>query len=667
MGANPSMSSADALHAYPRQMSPDPIVVATRGDGLGARLHAILNAWALARALGLKFRLVWPRGGGRELCDPRELFSATFVERFEIQEPALVGRRPRPEVASLSPQEARSLCRSEVGRSAIEVTDCFEICAFAGESAERAQARFRAGLDQIGWSRALQDLIDQVLGERALGDELATGYSAVHIRAGDIVTGEWRQFLPVGKYMPMAYAELAISKWSGAGPVVAVSDNLDYLHHLRTHFKSLLMPGDILPGYGALSNRQRAFGDMLLLARADRILGPPRSAFTRLGANLGRLKVLGPDDLMSAREARDCLLKSIAAAAPEIERSALGSALLARDICWGLDMFSDELSLADQIALADRAVQLELSFCGALNRLAAALALVGHRRAAAKAAGRARRTAAKVDRHADPLFESLAMSIAAEVLALVTYGRGTPRLPGLPAPVRQLGKDAIRAAILAGLRRRLERCEKLMPYQIRKPECLLNLRYQIAASAWLTAAEDPVRAMARAALEPQEGELPFLSAWRSSGLDNLRSSSGSFSQVSRNLEAVSIRLARAIGAALAASPVQPRPGARCHIEKRTISPSGLIWLHGWAYDPGLESSDVAVGYRCDGVVSGGVTFLARPDVVAALQDPRARSCGFAMPIPLAVRDMPADFASNMLLADPAGQRSAAQSGKPVIR
>src|SRR5262249_28283899 len=159
----------------------------------------------------------------------------------------------------------------------------------------------------------------------------------------------------------------------------------------------------------------------------------------------------------------------------------LHRALLARDICWSLDMFSDDLTLADQLALSARAVRLEPGFCGALNRSAMAQALAGHRRAFAKAAGRARRIAAKVERHTDPLFESLAMSIAAEAFALAAGRRRERIMFNLLAGAGQPGEGMIRAAVLARLSRRLERCEGLMPYQIRKPECLLNLRYQIAA------------------------------------------------------------------------------------------------------------------------------------------------------------------------------------------
>ena len=631
-------------------MTPDLIVVANRWDGLGGRLHAILNAWSVARALDLEFRFVWPRNAFSELIEPRELFDDAFLERFEIAESTCQNRVVLPDPSRLSLSDAKELCRATSTNSVIKISECFNVVAFASEPPEAALARFRAGLSEIGWSHKLHALIESISVEK-----YPHGYSAIHVRAGDVVTGDWRQFVPVEKYLPMAYVEFAIETLpaSDRSPVVLVSDNEPYVRYLETRF-NLIRPADIFAGYSDLTEMQRAFADILVLSRARRIAGPRASAFSQLAAHLGGLTILSVDDLMTEDGARRWLRDSIARVGKEAERSDVLRSLLARDICWFLDVFSDNLAVGEQIVLARGAAKYEPDFCGALNRSAAALALVGDYKLSRKASSHALRAAALADRHADPLVESLATSISAEALALAL---GAPRhdrrrlleWPGLAPIVRLLSGGVDRGASLNNIKRNLERFKTLAPFQIHHPSVLENLRFQIAALAWLTTANCRLSEIAKATIKTTDNEPLFLPSWRPSGFSKL-GAVGGFPQAVRNIEVVTVRIARAIGMALSSASSRPPPLG--NVDSITTSPSGLRWINGWAYDADVAGTQLAVGYLCnDAVISGGVTFLARPDIGAALNDPCARNCGFAFPLPLAVQDKVCDLRSNIRIFD----------------
>lgn len=599
----------------------DLMVVTKRWDGLGARLHAILNAWSVAHALHLEFRFVWPRNAFRELHEPRELFSEMFLDRFEITESTCGSRVVLTDPTALSLPDARQFCHAASTNSIVEINECFHVVAFSNESAEAAHARFRNGLHEIGWSRASCALIESILYKK-----YPLEYSAIHVRAGDIVTGDWRQFVPVEKYVPMAYVEFAIEFLSGTdrSPVILVSDNEEYVRYLKTRFDVIRLPSDIVAGYAELTELQRAFADILVLSRARRTVGPRASSFSQLAAHLGGLKILSVDDLMAEDDARRCLRDGIARAGNNAKRLEFIRPLLARDICWFLDVFSDNLAVGDQIALARQATRLEPDFCGSLNRSAAALARAGHRRASEKASWRAQRAATIADRHADPLVESLSTSISAKALELA------------------FGID--RKTILDDIKRSLKTCETLAPFQIHHHGVLINLRFQIATMAWL-AADNWSREIAKKTIKLADSEPPSLQSWRPSGFSILRGS-GSFPQVLRNLEVLTIRIARSIGTAL--SRAVSLSSSLGHIDSITTSPSGLHWINGWAYNADVSRTELAVGYCFNGaVVSGGVTSLARPDVAAALNDPRALNCGFLFPVPLAVRDRVSNFQSDI--------------------
>jgi hypothetical protein len=478
----------------------------------------------------------------------------------------------------------------------------------------------------------------------------------VHARAGDIVEGDWRQFVPVEKYTPAAFVEHAIEALAGpeGGLVVVASDNEGYLRHLKARFEHVRSPGDLVRGYEGLSEAQRAIADVLVLSRARRVVGPRTSAFSRLAAHLGGLEVLSIGDLMTESVARGRLRDGIARAGAEAAGRKVLRPLLARDACWFLDVFSDGLPVSESLALARRAARSEPDFCGALNRLAIALALEGRNRASAAASSRALRAAVRAGVHADPLVESLASSVSAGVLAALDTrrhrGRQLLERLGLAFLLGRSG-GGDREAALASMGRSLERCGTLAPFQTHHQDVLLNLRFQLAALAWLAAADDPSRDAAGGAARRAEGGLLLSPSWRPSGFSRLRRS-GSFPQVLRNVEVVTLRVAQAMGAALSCGPSRPlRTGC---VDTIRAGPSGLRWAGGWAYDAEAGRSDLAVGFvSSDGVAVGGATFVARPDVAAALGDRRALHSGFELPVPSGVPDDSSSLESMLRVCEPA--------------
>lgn len=613
----------------------DLIVVARRWDGLGGRLQAILNGWSLARALDLEFRFVWPRNSFRSLHEPREIFDEAFLAQFEITESTCGDRVVLPAPTHLSLPEARAFCRTAAPHSMIDAWQCFDVIRFADESAAAAETRFRGGMSEIAWSAVARDLMD--CGSLAIG---RGEYSAVHVRAGDIVEGDWRQFVPAEKYIPTAFVELAIETFSGPDgvAVVVASDNERYVRFLKARFDCIQDPGELVEGYTGLSEAQRAFADILVLSRARQIFGPQTSAFSKLAAHIGGINIESVGDLVTEEPARSRLRSGIARTIRRARRREVLRPLLARDICWYLDVFTDHLNLDEYLELARRASRYKPDFCGALNRLALAEAFSGNGRASAEASSRAQRAAAAAEVHEDPMVESLATSITAQVVLAFCrpprFRRQLSKRLALTSLLRRFGGIIDRAAFLGGVEEILERCEALTPFQTDHQYVVENLRFQVAALAWLTAEDGPSREIARRAMRPARDEPLLPPSWRPSGFSVL-SKPGLFSQTLRNLEIASIRIAMALGAVIAADP--PDSPGMGNVDLTRTSPTGLRWAVGWAFDPDSGSSGLLVGLHSEtGVVTGAPTFLARPDVEAAFDNPRALNSGFTFPMPSTV-------------------------------
>jgi hypothetical protein len=268
-----------------------PTIVARRWDGLGARLHALVNSWSVARALDLEFRFVWPRGNDPWLNEPCELFGERFLRAFEIMDLDCADRIVTAGAPELASPDARDRLHAWTPQSSVEIRECYDVLAVAGEPIEDARARFRECFRDIEWSREMRGVADFV----ARWDH-AEGGSAIHVRAGDLVTGDWRHLVMHEKYVPTPFSMFAIEALSGAGrtPALVVSDNEPYAAYLKQRFAVVRTPRDILPGYTKLTEGQRALADILLLSRCPRIVGPRSSAFSRLAANLGPGKSCAP-------------------------------------------------------------------------------------------------------------------------------------------------------------------------------------------------------------------------------------------------------------------------------------------------------------------------------------------------------------------------------------
>ena len=390
-------------------------VIAQRWDQLGARLGAIVNAAAIAELLDLPFGFVWPRGLDVAINQPADIFDRGFLKRAEVDPGWLAGRPVIADHELLALDEAGARARLVRAPGAIvEVTSLYTIARGSWEPADMARARFARCWSALGWTRDIRDLMRECA--RAVGGR---PLAAVHVRAGDIVEGDWRHVLPHEKYLPTTFIEGAIEGLGRDQAVLVLSDNDRYLEWLQTRFPSTIGAAELVPGYAALSEVHRALADICLLSRCQTIVGPPSSAFSWLGANLGPGAIIRADALVTAGREREVLLDGIA------ERRSGDEApyrrrLLARDICWCLDVFSDELDDAEVLRLARDAVRLDEDFSGAAARLARIAAVGGALDIAQSAAARALALAEPVQRYPDAIFEALATDIVVTCCALLS-------------------------------------------------------------------------------------------------------------------------------------------------------------------------------------------------------------------------------------------------------
>jgi len=496
-----------------------PFVAARRWDQLGGRLSAIVNALSVAELSDLEFVFAWP-AGEPALSEPREIFSDAFLAQSLV---------PGAALEQLTAVDYRRLFAHTAGdpdrpttapRTFVEVDEIFDAVGGPGESQAAARERFKRCFDRIGWSREVQRLIDFSRSWPGQG-----AIAALHVRAGDIVDGVWRHVLVHEKYSPTPFVHEAVRTLTDEGrrPILVLSDNADYLAWLKERSPSVITTAEAIPGYTALTQAQQALADILLLARCEPIVGPPSSAFSRLAANLGRGELVRADRLVAEGHEREVLLNGIEDGLVRARFSRLWSGLIARDICWCLDVFSDTLTFDRQRELARQARDLAPEFIGALAWRARCLSLEGRDAEALEATARAVEVARSAPQQPDPMFQALAAEITSRCFAALRHpSRGATR-----------HQDAAQSA--------LDRVLELSPYWTDRDKAAASLQYMVAVvEAVRTSATARWRAAWRLRKPPVDTPEPF-----AAGLDEHRRVT-TFDPISRQLEQMTLHLHKAL-------------------------------------------------------------------------------------------------------------------------
>ena len=378
-------------------------IVARRWDRLGARLHAMSNAAAVAAAIGAGFRYAWPRAhpanADIEVNRQEEIFSPDFRSLHEISLTAL------NQLEEFKPFEAHSYSRAEAQALAVRSPDCiyvdvsdpFGIIRFRGETSEEASVRFRRAFRSFEWLYSVEQAIESIRNAAA-----KEPFCAIHMRRGDLIKGEWRQFLSHEKYIPTQFYTFASAQRQAEGErVVAFSDDETCLRLLATGSDDVVRSDDLIPGLRDMTELQRALLDILAMSEARQIIGPPASAFSGLAAALAGRRVKQPGDLCPHERWAETLLSE----EMQGDRSSLHPAIVARDTCWTLDVLDDVLTTDAKLALSEVALVCDNNFCGAQARRARALAQVGNHAGAADALAAAEPLARAAEvTYRDPLF-----------------------------------------------------------------------------------------------------------------------------------------------------------------------------------------------------------------------------------------------------------------------
>lgn len=257
------------------------IFLAARTDGLGERLRSLLNAYEIARLRGEQFRVFWrPMYKGSHPSHAvqamESTFSADFIGTHSVGR-AIMGKQ----IINLKDWDATT----ESARQTDAIVSVDQIAL-----ATQAPEFFRQFGNRIDFasafgSIAFHDDIKRAI-EIAQGVDLNESCIGVHLRAGDIIYGDFRfsdRFHQKVVNLPIAEAYVERARAAGRD-VVAFGQDRASLAYLASK-GGVALAETIASGHGFTALQQAMFEIVLMSRRQELLAGT--SGFAKVAAMIG--------------------------------------------------------------------------------------------------------------------------------------------------------------------------------------------------------------------------------------------------------------------------------------------------------------------------------------------------------------------------------------------
>lgn len=293
--------SREATSVLARHDPQSKLIAATREDGLGGRLLAMVNAKALADTLGYRFGFTWWPMHDDEFHSVEKvdkIFSADFIEKHWL------GERVEPTGFEVLEEVAftRASLDAAAGRRSLRGWICneFKILDFfrGGPELVRRSETLRG----FGFSQAVNQAFDAADRRPFPGPT-----AALHLRSGDIVRGKYRFMLDFSdKVVASTLVKSIASELSSKGlTTLLIGQDRATLEYLRSQTGALL--SDDLGSAEFQDETLRAFFEMRLMARC-RTIYAGNSVYASVASTMGDIALVHPKTLFGGSKAAEMIL-----------------------------------------------------------------------------------------------------------------------------------------------------------------------------------------------------------------------------------------------------------------------------------------------------------------------------------------------------------------------
>ena len=260
-------------------------IIARNWDRLGGRVTEVVNGMYLAQRFDVPFRFVWPSEDlFPEVEELLKLFSPEFLKSHLLDSASVMNI---PETTfdldgKLSVEEFSALLNDSETFQAIRISNSMKLPKFAGDSHASLLADYARVSDSI-WSRQVQDYA------RGVAEEYRN-VCILHGRFGDLVTGQWNNWVDPSKYITaLQIEEVLLENANNCIPTQLISDSEELLRLFPRIFKP--KSGIFDSSLDLSSDSRQLVTDLMRMKCSKEVVGPELSAFSTFGARLGGKEV----------------------------------------------------------------------------------------------------------------------------------------------------------------------------------------------------------------------------------------------------------------------------------------------------------------------------------------------------------------------------------------
>jgi hypothetical protein len=378
-----------------------PQIVALEWDGFGGRCNEILNALLVSKVLECNFKFVWPGGDVKILgnvSDQIEYFSQDFITTHCLN--SIDGP-----IYNLwtSPEKSREDLIKEINRSG-----------FINFRIANGSSREIPLIKGINTLELFKELGDTIWSEQAKNVKFSTSLAfknhqvvnSIHIRSGSLLTGAWRQYPDVQKYVPISVI-FAYLKKNTLDKLAIISDTFEISKSVSKNFKNTISNTQ-LHDETKVKEFWVDLQDLFVMSFSDKVFAPSSSIFSTLGARLGGSETKLIYENFTCDD-WDFTLESALNFETYVEYDLnLAKKIQARDIAWLIDRRCMKLNSHDFDKATQIGVAADDSFVVILAQRAISLVSTGNFAQAEKFAQSAKLFAqSTLNTHGDPMYYSM--------------------------------------------------------------------------------------------------------------------------------------------------------------------------------------------------------------------------------------------------------------------
>jgi len=387
-------------------------IVAMEWDRFGSRCNEILRALLISKLVECDFNFTWPKGKQEifgDIGDQLAYLSQDFIDTYHCN--SIDGPIYNLEVNS---EKSITDLQEEMRKSGFHNFRLSRASRTIPKVKNVDTQSLYQAIAQTIWS---EDVWEMKKATASIFNSNQLDHS-IHIRSGDMLTGAWRQYPDVEKYLPIGVAFTFLEK-NSTNKFAIISDTYEISEVISKKFQNTIS-SSVFHNEVNSSDFFVDLQDLFIMSLSNKVYAPLFSVYSMLGAHLGGSETSLIYENFVIEEWKSTLESSMNSETYVEFGIEVAQKMQARDISWLVDRLLSQLTGKEFDEATRIAVEADDCFVVGLSQRAVSLLLAGDFLGAKRVNSAALEEADLVTNvHGDPIYYSLVTSLVIQNIEML--------------------------------------------------------------------------------------------------------------------------------------------------------------------------------------------------------------------------------------------------------